>query len=124
MQSSGRPQVFERGDRRPSLLFVYATLMNPKSRDHVLKHKEKASKTSISGFKKVPYKTPEGKDFNTLEPSKGKSKLSGDVLEVTPDDLAKLTSWEDQYHLIPVTLEDGRHAQAFKLNKEYELNKE
>jgi len=122
MISGNRPKVFDKADRGKSLIFVYATLMNPKTRDYVLHHKESGRKAELAGYKRVLFTTPEGKDFNTLEKST-KDFIDGDVIEVTANDLEKLKQWEDQYHLIPIQLKDGRQAQAFKLNKLDEISK-
>ncbi len=106
-------------------IYVYGTLMNPKTRDYVLKHKEGASKGALKGYKKVPYTTKEGKDFDTIERTGNHNdKIQGDVLMVSQADLDKLIKWEDQYDLVWVQLDDGRHAQAFKLIKKDELSKE
>ena len=104
------------------LLFVYGTLMNPKSRAHVLKHIEEGTKASVVA-KKESYTTPEGKRFKTITPG-GDKEVVGDVLELDLDDLSNLTTWEDEYHLITITLTDGRKALAFQLDKNKELKKE
>lgn len=106
-----------------STLFVYATLMSPKSREHVLHHKEKGKKAQLKDYKKMPLPTPEGKDFNTLVQSKGDI-LEGDILDISQEDLDKLKKWEDQYFLIPIVLVSGQHAVAFKLKLKDELHKE
>lgn len=117
-----RSPQFDKEDRNKSLLFVYGTLMHPKTRDYVLHHKPNSSRASVIGYEKTSFTTPEGKDFPSIEQI-GTGELPGDVIEVSPEDLAKLKSWEDQYHLIDVVLKDGRYAKAFKLNKNDELVK-
>ena len=103
-------------------LFVYGTLMNPKSREHVLKHIEAGEKASVIA-KKESYTTPEGKRFKTITPG-GDKEVVGDLLQLDLDDLSNLTTWEDEYHLITITLTDGRKVLAFQLDKNKELKKE
>lgn len=121
--SGKRSQHFEKNNKGATLVFVYATLMHPRSRDLAFHHKARAEKASVVGYKKEPFTTKEGHDFENIERS-GTGELHGDVLSLGPEDLAKLKVWEDQYHLIPVTLKDGRQAHAFQLNKDAEIKKE
>ncbi len=119
-----RSQVTIVGDRvnNDIYLFVYGTLMNPKSREHVLKHSEHSETASVLA-KKESYTTPEGKRFKTITPG-GDKEVVGDLLQLDLDDLSNLTTWEDEYHLITITLTDGRKVLAFQLDKNKELKKE
>ncbi len=124
MISSKLPQSFIKEDKRKTLIFVYGTLMDSRTRDFVFHHKEKATKASISGWKKVPFTTKEGSDFNTIVRDPAEKELKGDVLAVDSHELDQLKKWEDLYHLVSVRLNDGREAQAFQLNKDAEIKKE
>lgn len=124
MQNAKKPQAFHLPDKHLVPLFVYATLMHPKSQEYVVGHKEQSSKVFLPHYCRVPFKTPEGKEFFTLKADPSAYRLRGDLLMVSSGDLVKLKHWEDQYHLIPVILENGQKAQAFILNKPDELKQE
>jgi gamma-glutamylcyclotransferase (GGCT)/AIG2-like uncharacterized protein YtfP len=116
-------KIFHLDNKNSELLFVYGTLMHPRTRDFVLKHKESASKGLLPGYKRDNYKTPDGDNFRTVTPAPF-SKVSGDVLKVTKEDLEKLKTWENQYSLEPIKLANGMDAFTFILKKRDELKKE
>lgn len=120
MISTNRPQSFTKEDRSTMNLFVYGTLKNPKTRAHVLKHKENAKKTILHDYEKKSYSTPEGKNFETVFQKQGEQ-VTGDVFPITKDDLDKLEKWEDEYHLISIVLENGDRAKTFQLNNKDKL---
>ena len=123
MIQSKRAPVFDSTDLGKTLVFVYGTLMDARTRDYVLKHKEPDQKVKAVGYKRKPFRTPEGTHYDTLEPSTGHI-LEGDLLKVNSVDLDKLKKWEDQYSLQPIKLADGRQAMYFKLARKDELQKE
>ncbi len=115
--------IVKRGDPVHAI-FVYATLMNPRSRSRVLKHRSTVTPGVLTGYTRMMYRTPEGKHFDSFERTgDNNDRIIGDVILVDAGDLEKLIKWEDQYDLIWVQLQDGRHCKAFKLKKEDELNK-
>lgn len=119
------PQAFNGNTKQSSkiLLFVYATLTHPKAREHVLHHKTEMLPAILPSYTKIPYQTPEGKQFYTLLKDVDKD-LKGDVLEVSTEDWKKLQAWEDQYKPIEVKLDNGKYAYSFKLMPKYEIKLE
>lgn len=123
--SGKRAQQMTVENKGKTLIFVYGTLMHSRSRDLALHHKENAYRSSISGYKKLSYSTPEGNDYETIETDgKNGRDIEGDVMGVWEGDLANLKKWEDQYHLIPVKLDNGQRAYAFQLNRKDKIKKE
>lgn len=116
MIQNNRPQKIDLPDKNKSLIFVYATLLHPRSRDLAFHHKESATKAILPNWKKVIDVSHMGEQLPKLEQTTH-GELKGDVLEISPEDLANLKKWEEHYHLIPVKLKDGRQAQAFQLKE-------
>lgn len=103
--------------RGNSLIFVYSTLMHPRSRELAF-HKviDNMKRVSIKDYARIPKTLENGEHVDTIVPKPG-HELPGDLLELSPEDLAKLIKWEDRYKLIPVKLKDGRQVQAFQLKE-------
>lgn len=126
MLNSKLPQKFDVDNKGKTPLFVYSTLMNPKTLEHVEKHKAHIRHAFVWGMIKCFYKTPEGTRFATLEPldSNIREGTKGHIIEVTNEDLNKLKTWEDEYTLKPIKLSDGTNAMFFDLKKTDKLQKE
>lgn len=104
-------------NRGKSLIFVYSTLMHPRSRELAFhKIEDNAKRNSIKDYAKISKRLDNGEYVDTILPKPG-HELPGDLLILGPEDLAKLIKWEDRYKLIPVKLKDGRQAQAFQLKE-------
>jgi gamma-glutamylcyclotransferase (GGCT)/AIG2-like uncharacterized protein YtfP len=122
IHSSRQAPKFESRNLGKILIFVYGTLMHPRSRDLALHHNEKAERSGVNGYKKSSFTTKDGKDFETID--LGDGKIDGDVLSVNAEDFERLKQWESLYHVIPIKLKDGRQAYAFQLNEEAKIRKE
>lgn len=116
-------KLFKYSEKGLIPIFVYGTLMHPRTRAFVLKHKEDAERVLLPKYKREKFTTPEGTEFPTIVKSEF-SKISGDLLLVTKSDFELLNKWEDQYFLSPVKLSNGITAYTFILKKRDELKKE
>lgn len=111
---SNRSHTFSSRDKSLLPLFVYGTLMDPRTRDKVLEKKEGATKATLNGYKRKSYTTPEGPNYDTILEDP-KQSVEGDILMVTNDELKELEHWEDQYILSNKKLDNGQHVCVFIL---------
>lgn len=112
------PIVVEEGEvpvsETTELVFVFETLMNKKMRLMLLQRDVKFDVDSIKGYREISVDTAEGSDYHTLVSEPG-SITKGQVLYLTPKELAVLDDWEDQYKRVQVTTEGGKKVWVYLL---------
>lgn len=91
-------------------VFVYGTLRDEATRTEALGEKVKSVPGVAPNEKKIDIQT-----FPEIEHEEGRN-LRGDVIEVTPEQIKKLDSWEEKYERDVITLDNGDKAYVYKLN--------
>ena len=92
------------------LVFVYATLMHKRTLEQVFHHDFPiAGHAIVYGYKEYKEGT-----WPNLEKAPGEV-LKGDLLQVTPEQLAKLDAWEQRYRRARLITTDGDQVWAYVL---------
>ena len=94
-------------------VFVYATLLNPKLRQKLLKRDPDTYIDKLAGFREISVDSIEGENYHTLIPDE--NIVLGRRFFVTPKELHILDRYEEQYIRKKVRLKSGNFAWVYFL---------